>query len=81
MKLTDKAAQSLSNLRGSPDFRVYLEWLKDHRNQFREECCTHSPDKVQRPQGKVEVVDGILRAYEEAPAVTEKFKSNRRNTP
>lgn len=78
MKLTDKAAQALTNLRGSPDFRVYLEWLQDHRTKFAEECCTLPPEKVVRSQGRVEVVDGILKAYGEAPVVTEKFKSNRR---
>ena len=74
MKLTEQSAQALTNLRGHPDFVVFLQWLVENRNKFSDECCTFPPETVQRSQGKVEVVDSIFRAVKEAPQVTEKFK-------
>jgi hypothetical protein len=81
LKLTKKAAQAFTNLRGNPDFDVVLDWLRENRTSFRDECCTLPPEKVQRSQGKVEVVDGILKATKEAPATLEKIQNNERNTP
>lgn len=57
---------------------MYLEWLREQQIKYRDECCTQPPEKVLRPQGKVEVVNDIFKAFEEAPGVTEKFKSQRR---
>lgn len=75
MKLTQQSAQALANLRGHPDFVVFLQWLVENRNKCADECCMTPPDKVQKPQGKVEIIDDIFRAVREAPQVTEKFKT------
>ncbi len=75
MKLTEQSAQALTNLRGHPDFVAFLQWLEENRNKFRDECCMIAPDKVQRPQGKVEVINDIFQAFNQAPQVTEKLKS------
>ena len=75
MKLTPKAAQAFASLRGSPDFLVLLEWVKENRTKFRDECCTALDDaKVKRSQGKVEAVNGFIQGFEEAPALMEKLK-------
>lgn len=76
MKLTEQVAQSLVNLRASPDFTRFLEWLSDYRDQYRDECCTNLElPKINRSQGKVKAVNEILTAVGEAPKVLEKFKS------
>ncbi len=82
MKLTEQSAQALTNLRGHPDFTTFLQWLEENRNKFRDECCMTTPDKVLRPQGKVEVINNIFKAFAEAPATTEQIKLKlQRNTP
>lgn len=74
LKLDKQTAQSLTNLRGSPDFQHVLKWLKGHRERFRDECSTTEGVPLYRSQGKAFVVDGILEAAHTAPDVTEKLK-------
>jgi len=77
LKLDKQTAQSLTNLRASPDFKQVLTWLEGHRNKFFEECSIAEGRPLYRAQGKVFVVNGIFEAFGSAPDVTEKFKQER----
>lgn len=77
LKLDKQTAQSLSNLRGSSDFKQVMDWLDGHREKFLDECCTTEGITLHRAQGKVFVVDGLKEAYRAAPETMDKFNQER----
>lgn len=78
MKLTKKAAQAFTFLRGNPEFQAVLEWIAENRDEASQECCKHPLDRVQKAQGKWDGFQHILECNIEAPVVLEKFKSQQR---
>ena len=74
-KLTPKVAQAFTSLRVSRDFAIILEWLSEHRTQYRDECCIAEGNKLYRSQGKAEAIDSILAGNKEAPEVMEKVRT------
>jgi hypothetical protein len=77
LKLTKKASQAFTFLRGNPDFQAVLEWIAENRDEAAGECCKHPLDRVQKAQGKWEGLQNILECNTQAPGVLEKFKSQR----
>lgn len=76
MKVQPEVAQALLNLRGSVDFQTVLRWLEDSREREQVICNSAIDDvPLRRAQGAVGVINGVLKAYREAPDTTEKFKN------
>lgn len=77
-QLSEKAALALANLRASADFRMFIEFLREDEAQELERCRDHEGVALSRAQGAAKKLHDIFAAYAEAPAVTEKFRSTKR---
>lgn len=80
IKLTDKAAQSISNLRGSRDFADFLEWLKEHETKETQRSLELDGVQCARAQGAVKLLQSIDEAIAAAPDTMNKFKQQKVNT-
>lgn len=78
MKVQPEVAQALLNLRGSDDFQTILGWLEESQEKEQRTCNSAVDDvPLRRAQGAVGILDDILKAYREAPEITDKFKNKR----
>lgn len=55
-----------------------MEWLGENREKFRDECSTAEDNNLYRAQGKVFVVDELVKNFDKAPEVLVKFKNQER---
>lgn len=75
MKLNDpKLVQALTNLRGSSDFRVFLEALKEDGSEEANRSLKLEGAACHRAQGAALKVQEILKLNAEAPETLVKFK-------
>lgn len=77
IKLTDKAAQALSNLRGNRDFDDVMEWLKEHEAKETQRSLDLDGVQCARAQGAVKLLQEIKAAIAEAPQTMNKFKQQK----
>ena len=80
IKLTDKAAQALTNLRGNRDFEEVLEWLKEHETKETQRSLDLDGVSCARAQGAVKLLQAVREAIAEAPNTTNRFKQQKVNT-
>lgn len=78
VKLTSKAAQALTNLRGSPDFGDFLKWVEEYRQKESGNCEEAEGVILHRAQGSTKALRRLIEAYAEAPETLEKLKSKSR---
>ncbi len=75
MKLTDpKLAQALTNLRGSPDFRVYMEALKEDEREEATRSLKLEGALCHRAQGAALKLQELAKVFEDAPTALGKLK-------
>lgn len=75
MKLTAPLAQALTNLRGSKDFAVVMEGMAEHKAEETQRCVEHEGSIQLRASGAVKTIQQWQDFFRDAPAVTEKLKS------
>lgn len=80
IKLTDKAAQSISNLRGNRDFADFLEWLKEHEVKETKRSLELEGTMCARAQGAVLLLQDLAESITAAPDTVNKFKQHKVNT-
>lgn len=80
IKLTDKAAQAITNLRGNRDFADFLEWLKEHETKEVQRSLDLDGVQCARAQGAVKLLQELDSAIAEAPNTTNKFRQQKVNT-
>lgn len=74
MKLTPKLAEALVRLRHLPEFKVFVEAVREDETSAMNTASTSGKlVQVRRAQGEVSALRAILRAVDEAPTVLEKF--------
>lgn len=76
MKLNEKTAQALTNLRGNRDFEVFLEGVKEYEANRQQACVDNDGTPLYRAQGEVKALQSLQKAFAEAPATLIKIKSN-----
>ena len=74
IKLTDKAAQALANLRSNRDFTDVMEWLKEHETKEIQRSLELDGVQCARAQGAVKLLQGLTEAIAAAPDTMNKFK-------
>lgn len=80
IKLTDKAAQALTNLRGNRDFDDFKEWLKEHEAKEIQRSLDLDGVQCARAQGAVKLLQEIADAIAAAPDTVNKFKQRQVDT-
>lgn len=75
MKLTAPLAQALTNLRVSGDFKVFLQALVEDVNDETQRALSTEGATCHRAQGAALKMQAIYKAFVEAPAALEKFKT------
>jgi hypothetical protein len=74
MKLTPKLAEALVRLRHLPEFKTFIEVVRENELSAMNTASTSSKlSQVRRAQGEVAAFRAILRAVDDAPAILEKF--------
>lgn len=74
MKLEQKLAEALANLRGNRDFTTVLEGMRAHEAEELQRCVELDGASLSRAQGAVKVLQAWQKMFAEAPAALEKFK-------
>lgn len=74
IKLTDKAAQAITNLRGNTDFEAVKEWLKEHEVKETQRSLDLDGVSCARAQGAVKLLQSIAESIASAPETTNKIK-------
>jgi len=74
MKLTPKLAEALVRLRHLPEFKTFMESVREYEQGAMNTAATSGKlIQVRRAQGEFTAYRAILRAVDEAPATLEKF--------
>ena len=75
MKLTDaKFVQALTNLRDSPDFRVFMEALKEDEREEANRSLKLEGAQCHRAQGAALKLQEIAKCYADAPETLVKLQ-------
>lgn len=74
MKLEQKLALALTDLRATPAFRVFMEAMKEDERVETQRSLQSEGATCHRAQGAVLKLQELQRLYADAPAMLEKFK-------
>lgn len=73
MKLDARTAVSLTNLRGSQEFKVFVEWLRETAAAETRACMTGDGAELYRQQGRANFADALVSAIDQAPDISRRF--------
>lgn len=73
-KTQEPALESALRIRHDPAFAPFLEWLKERREQARNECESQLAEALLRAQGRALALKEVLNFIETAPSVLEKLR-------
>lgn len=76
LKIDQKLAEALSNLRGNRDFTILLDGLKEHEREETKRCVELEGNALHRAQGAVKTLQWWQEAFTTAPTVLEKLKKH-----